>query len=432
MKTCKNFSLQSWFSIMLLFLSLTSAHEKPQVPPPPPPTQPSSSNNAPPELSSDQNVNKSSSGHVKSNGSSSINVDFKGRFSKVYAFGDSFTDTGNAGAMGGFKSFMSAVLGHSLFGQSGKTADVSGQRQCNGKLIVDYLCETLGIAHLQAYKQSAPDFSSGANFATSGATALSKDYFDHHKIANSLMWKEVPDNFMNQIEWFKQFTKTTGCKGKKDGQCKPEFDDALFWIGGIGGDDFARIFGSSVGAQMLTDIAVGQTCNFLEALIEMGAKFLVVQGLPPAGCCPLSMTLNKNKKRDEMGCSSSANAMIEAYNDLLLKSLGEMRNKHSGCVIIYVDTWEAYKAILKDYKQYKFVEPFKACCGYGNGLLNFDLNNLCGSTGTSACKNPDEHISWDGIHFTEAMNRHLADMFFTQKGYCHPSFDALIEPKKGL
>lgn len=165
-------------------------------------------------------------------------------------------------------------------------------------------------------------------------------------------------------------------------------------------------------------------------MLDKGAKYVVVQGLPPAGCLPLHVSSCPSNERDQLGCSSSANAVIMAHNDLLQRKLDEIRNQYRDCTVIYADYWSAYQTILTNYKQYQFEEPFKACCGAGEGPLHFDPNRLCGSTGTATFKDSNKYINWDGVHFTEAMHQHLADLFFNQN-YCKPSFAELIKKKKG-
>merc|ERR1711879_299103 len=118
-----------------------------------------------------------------------------------------------------------------------------------------------------------------------------------------------------------------------------------------------------------------------------------------------------------------------AHNDILQKKLGEFRAQYKGSVLVYADTWNAYKAVLVNYKKFNFQEPFKACCGAGGGTLNFDLHSLCGSTGTSACSNPQNFISWDGIHFTEAMHAVLTNMFFHQ-GYFPLHLMRWLKPRR--
>lgn len=50
----------------------------------------------------------------------------------------------------------------------------------------------------------------------------------------------------------------------------------------------------------------------------------------------------------------------------------------------------------------------KACCGHGGGDYNFDPKALCGNMLASACEDPQNYVSWDGIHFTEAANKIIA------------------------
>lgn len=57
----------------------------------------------------------------------------------------------------------------------------------------------------------------------------------------------------------------------------------------------------------------------------------------------------------------------------------------------------------------------KACCGYGGRPYNFDQKLFCGTTkviGNSsvtakACRDPQNYVSWDGIHATEAANHRI-------------------------
>ena len=165
-------------------------------------------------------------------------------------------------------------------------------------------------------------------------------------------------------------------------------------------------------------------------MLSRGARYIVVQGLPPAGCTPLDLSLCAPRDRDQSGCSASTNAIISAHNELLQRTLEEFRQQYTGVVISYADTWGAYHYILANYKKYNFEEPFKACCG-SDGVYNFDLHSLCGSIGSSTCHDSSKYISWDGVHFTETMNAHIADLFFNQQGYCKPSFGDLIKAKKG-
>ncbi|KAK7839930.1 gdsl esterase/lipase [Quercus suber] len=334
------------------------------------------------------------------------NVDFKGCFNKVYAFGDSDTDTGNAHNLGYLKSFISTLFSHAWSPYClSENSKLSGYRLSNGRLVIDFLCEALNIPHLSAYKDSSKNFSSGANFAIAGSTALSSNLFGHFNFGNPLMWKPNPENILTQIDWFHKFVGERECQGKDETACKLELGNALFWIGEIGGNDYAR-------------------------LLDKGAKFLVVQGLPPIGCLPLQLATCPSNDRDQNGCSASANSVIKGHNNLLQKRLDEIRIQHKDSMILFIDYYSAFTTILEKHSQYQFKEPFKACCGAGGGPFNYQPNLLCGAFGTSTCKNSSTHINFDGVHLTENMHQHLFDLFFNQ-GFCTPSFVDLIKKKKG-
>lgn len=50
----------------------------------------------------------------------------------------------------------------------------------------------------------------------------------------------------------------------------------------------------------------------------------------------------------------------------------------------------------------------KSCCGVGGGYL-FSKDRMCGNPGVPVCANPDERISWDGVHMTGKANQHIAN-----------------------
>ncbi|KAF8378169.1 hypothetical protein HHK36_029506 [Tetracentron sinense] len=248
------------------------------------------------------------------------------------------------------------------------------------------------------------------------------------------MWNRVPHSFLSQIDWFNKFIQEVDCKGKDGSACKAEMENALFWIGEMGVNDYSRTFGSSFSTQLLMEMAVNNVCRLLkprivyQAMLFKGAKYIVVQGLPPTGCLPLDLSACSSSDRDDVGCSASANAVIKAHNDLLQSKLAKLQEQFSGCSIIYADYWSAYRTILKKWKEYQFEEPYKACCGAGDNKLNFDAQSICGSPSTSKCAEPSKYINWDGVHLTEAMHEKLADLFFNQ-GFCRPSFDQMINAK---
>uniref|UniRef100_M8B2V3 GDSL esterase/lipase n=2 Tax=Aegilops tauschii TaxID=37682 RepID=M8B2V3_AEGTA len=113
--------------------------------------------------------------------------------------------------------------------------------------------------------------------------------------------------------------------------------------------------------------------------------------------------------------------------------LRELRRAHPGTAILYVDLYDAVADLIASPRKYgthhapaiishrqliiSFLltssspsvsgfrdEPLAACCG----AYNFNMTAFCGAAGTAACADPSEYVSWDGVHFTEAANRHTA------------------------
>ncbi|OWM76160.1 hypothetical protein CDL15_Pgr009806 [Punica granatum] len=423
-----------------------------------------------------------------------VNVNLSGAFDTVFAFGDSNTDNGNARLMGNLQGFVGAWL-NTLQGASaynsgtggagaggsasagvgggaggsasasggagaagnggsggsfsyswssnggGASAPASGSGQgsgsgsgtktvrgnglTNGKLVIDHLCEALGIPPIPPYHNHSADFSNGANFALAGSTALPGSFFLHNNLL-SLMWKTAPQSFDTQLQWFNNFIQNF-----KKG-AKTNMNSTLFWLGGVGTSDYARIHKvATFSSDWLTQQAIDHVSKFIQGIVNQGAKYVVVQGLPPVGCLPLDLMMSSVTERDQNGCAAKINQAVMKHNELLQQKLGELQKSFPQCVFIYADFWKAYMKVLSQYHQFGFTEPFKACCGGGNSHFNFNLKNLCGTPGTNVCADAAKHMIWDGIHFTSAMHNAITKLFI-QGGCTHPTFEQLVNiVKKG-
>ncbi|KAK8913577.1 GDSL esterase/lipase [Platanthera zijinensis] len=336
-------------------------------------------------------------------------------FSKIFAFGDSFTDTGNTRSASGPYAFgyvSSPPYGTTFFHRP-------TNRYCDGRLVVDFLAAALSLPFLPPYlhagSRSSPH---GVNFAVAGSTALNHEVFEQHNITLDI----TPQSLGTQLEWFDDYLAQRGCRREGSPECAAAVRGALFWVGEIGVNDYAYSFGSSLSPEFIQQHGTQNLLNFLEKILKKGAKNIVVQGLPLIGCLPLSLFLSQSTDKDENGCSLSINKISYSHNSLLQAKLHELRRRHPAAVISYADYLGAHLAVIKNPKASGFTEPFKACCGAGGGPYNFDIFTTCGSPeATGACSDPSKYVNWDGVHLTEAMYRKLADMFF-HGGYCRPPF----------
>ncbi|KAF8390572.1 hypothetical protein HHK36_025099 [Tetracentron sinense] len=360
---------------------------------------------------------------ASSSSTTAANGTLEGHFTKIYAFGDSYTDTGNTKSSTGPNAFAyvsNPPYGSTFFGRS-------TNRYSDGRLVIDFVAEALSLPYLPPYLNKKADTSHGVNFAVAGSTALNHSFF----VKNNLSLDITPQSIQTQLIWFNKFLASRGCRGtaRSSGRCREVFDDALFWVGEIGVNDYAYSLGSSVSSSTIQSLAVKSVTGVLQALLKRGAKYMVVQGLPLTGCLPLAMTLAATDDRDNIGCVASANNQSHSHNLILQAKLQDLRTQYPHAVIIYADYWHAYHVIMKYAVNFGFKEPFNACCGSSAAPYNFDVFATCGSPASRACPNPAQFINWDGVHLTEAMYKVVADMFL-RNGYCQPSFKFLLSSKR--
>lgn len=174
------------------------------------------------------------------------------------------------------------------------------------------------------------------------------------------------------------------------------------------------------------------TTNFFidsQAILNKGAKYLVVQGLPSTGCLTLAMALGAENDRDTLGCVASSNKQSHDHNTVLQAKLNDFRKQFPNAVIVYADYWNSYVSVVKNPKKYGFRELFNACCGSSSGSYNLDLLNICGSPMATSCPNPSQYINWDGVHLTEAMYNVVADLML-RGNFSHPPFEYLLSIKQ--
>ncbi|KAH6830906.1 GDSL-like Lipase/Acylhydrolase superfamily protein [Perilla frutescens var. hirtella] len=350
-------------------------------------------------------------------------------FKKVYAFGDSYTDTGNTRSNSGPSGFMfvsNLPYGRTFFHRP-------TNRYSDGRLVIDFLAQALSLPFLQPYldvvngKPNKSTPSASVNFAVAGSTAIVHSFFSK----NNMTLNITPQSISTQLAWFNKVLEGSGCRNYSSTprECEAVFNDALIWVGEIGANDYAYSFGSSVPTKTIQKLAVNSLNVFLKALMNKGAKYVVVQGLPPTGCLTLSMYLAPSDDRGDGGCVGSANNQSYTHNTILKSKLDALRKQFPSAVIVYADYYNAYMRVVKNPRSYGFHELYKVCCGHSGGTYNFDYLNACGSPSSSSCANPSQYINWDGVHLTEAMNNAMANSFLNGT-YSQPPFSYLLSKKQ--
>jgi len=184
-------------------------------------------------------------------------------FRTVYAFGDSFTDTGNTlwtTEPFSFRYVSSRPYGATFFHRS-------TNRYSDGRLVVDFLAEALKLpSFLPPYLSSAAASNTssaqqvGVNFAVAGATAIEHDFFARNNISFDLTSQSI----MTQLGWFDAHLRAAA--GSKDDDRRKKVGDALLWVGEIGTNDYTYtvVARDTIPAKLIRNMAVRRIKTFVE------------------------------------------------------------------------------------------------------------------------------------------------------------------------
>jgi len=317
-------------------------------------------------------------------------------FDAIYQFGDSISDVGNA--IRESASGMCSGCGLPPYGQT-FSKEPTG-RCSDGLLIVDYIAQALKLPLLSPYDDKQGNFCNGANFAVAGATALN---------ASTLAAKNFPRPPSSLLPQFDNFQShlTTICQNPAE--CKEKLGRALFLVGEIGGNDYNGAAWAGKPMEELRALVpeVVQTIiQVVNNVIGLGGKRIIVPGNFPIGCMTIYLArfkTNDPTKYDEIKCLKEWNDFSAFHNDNLQQALNGIQANNPSVSIVYIDYFSALTSLLKNAASLGFDtnKLFAACCGAGGGEYNFDSSNMCGTGKSSACPQPDKHVSWDGIHLTQ-------------------------------
>ncbi|XP_052134403.1 GDSL esterase/lipase At1g28600-like [Oryza glaberrima] len=341
------------------------------------------------------------------------------RYSRMFSFGDSLTDTGNAAILpvtaGG--PFTRPPYGMTFFHHpAGRASD--------GRLVIDFLVEALGLPEPTPYLagKAAAEFRRGANFAVGGATALDPAFLKSRGITSF-----VPVSLGNETRWFEDVLHLLA--GASAHQKRMIAASSVFYFGEIGFNDYSFALSAGNGtveaAASLVPEIIAVIRSAVAAVMAAGARTVVVAGMIPIGCEPEMLALFPSDAGDyydpASGCIARFNRLAELHNRELQRALHELRRAHPGAaaaIVRYADLYGPVAAAIASPGEYGFgSSPLAACCGSGGEPYNFNANftGFCATPGSTVCADgPSSSVSWDGIHYTEATNKLVARAILTR------------------
>ncbi|MCL7046928.1 hypothetical protein MKW94_015178 [Papaver nudicaule] len=328
-------------------------------------------------------------------------------FPAIFNFGDSNSDTGGLSAAFGQAP---PPNGESFFGSP-------AGRYSDGRLIVDFIAEKLGLPYLSAYLDAVgSNFTHGANFATAGSTIRPQN-------------TSIPEGGFSpvslNVQWyqFAEFitrSQTVRQRGGVYRELMPRqeyFGRALYTFD-IGQNDLvAGYYNNMSTAQVKASVpdVLAQLSTVIKDIYDQGGRYFWIHNTGPVGCLPyvLDRFFITAGQIDNVGCATPFNQVAQLFNSRLSEMVVKLRKDLPSAGITYVDVYKVKYLLISQAKRHGFEHPLRACCGHG-GKYNFNARHGCGSKVTvngteillgKSCQNPLARINWDGAHYTEAGNK---------------------------
>nr|XP_043637007.1 GDSL esterase/lipase At3g26430-like [Erigeron canadensis] len=328
-------------------------------------------------------------------------------FPAIFNFGDSNSDTGG----------LSAVFGQFPLPNGQTYFQSPAGRRCDGRLLIDFIAEGLGLPYLSPFLDSmGTNFSHGANYATAGSTIRRQ---------NTTIWQSGYSPISLDVQYieFSDFLKRSKIIREKGNVFKDllpgteKFSSALYTFD-IGQNDLTSGYKLNMSTEQVKAYVpdvISQFTTTIKNIYVSGGRSFWIHNTGPVGCLPYIMDtrLITAAQIDKHGCASPFNGVSQYFNEKLKEAISQLRKELHLAAITYVDIYSVKYSLIAQSKKLGFGDPFMVCCGHG-GRYNFNNAMRCGSTKmvkgkeiliAKSCEDPSSRILWDGIHFTEAANK---------------------------
>ncbi|MCD7453496.1 hypothetical protein HAX54_021121 [Datura stramonium] len=283
----------------------------------------------------------------------------KSLVSAIFIFGDSTADPGN-------NNYITTPF-KSNFSPYGKDFPnhVSTGRFSNGMLVSDFVAKHVGVKeYVPPYLDkslSNEELETGVSFASAGTG------FDP---LTPRLSSAIP--LSKQLENFKEYEKKMEAAIGKE-QARKLIKEALFIVS-AGTNDFVVSYSifpmrrEKYTVSAYADYLLQHAHNFLQELLDRGARKIGVTGLPPMGCLPIVITLHSDNRFSKRDCIDSYSSTARDYNFKLQKKLNDIMFANLGSRIAYMDIYAPMVDMIQGNK-YDHVPTGR----FTNGMLANDF-----------------------------------------------------------
>ncbi|KAI3869545.1 hypothetical protein MKX03_012122 [Papaver bracteatum] len=316
----------------------------------------------------------------------------------LIVFGDSTVDAGNN------NQILTLIKANfPPYGQDFEGGKPTG-RFCNGRLPTDFLSEMLGIKpSIPAYLDPAfgiEDFITGVTFASSGTG---------YDVATSTILAVIP--LFEELDYFKGYLeKLTSFLGN---EIAAETARESLYIISIGTNDFVLNYFTVPGRSLqftvdeYEDFLLGIARNFLIELYSLGARKILIAGLPPNDRLPIVNFLNLVPVRPSL--EEIKKASID-YNVKLQNLVSSLRIELEGIKLVYADIYNPLLHIIQNPNIYGFENVEEGCCA--TGTVEFGIPCIAGNA--LSCPDPSKYVFFDAVHPSEKVYSILANILMNK------------------
>ncbi|CAN1283860.1 GDSL esterase/lipase At5g45960 [Linum perenne] len=300
----------------------------------------------------------------------------------VLVFGDSTVDAGN-------NNFVPTTFKGNFppYGQDFAGGEPTG-RFSNGRLTTDFIASYVGV------KENVPpyldpsltidDLKTGVSFASAGTG------FDPltPTISNVIPIDE-------QVVYLKEYKKKLeAVMGKQ--RTEEHVRKSLVVVSAATNDFVISYFTLPVRRKQFT---ISEYERFIiQALIDEGARRILLSALAPMGCLPIVITIFSKDPLFDRQCLDQYTQVAIDYNRMLRAELNRMKPQldRQGVKIDISDVFRVLSDLIYRPQTNGLDEVDVGCCG--TGLL--ETGFLC-NPGSLVCPDASKYIFWDSIHPTE-------------------------------
>ncbi|VVA13341.1 Hypothetical predicted protein [Prunus dulcis] len=286
-------------------------------------------------------------------------------FPAMFNFGDSNSDTGG----------LSAAFGQAPYPNGETYFHTPSGRYSDGRLLIDFIAESLRLPHLSAFLDSVgSNFSHGANFATAGSTIRPPNT----TISQSGVSPISLDVQLVQFLDFRTRSQIYQKKGEVFGKLLPKkeyFSQALYTFD-IGQNDLTAGYKLNLTTEQVKAYVpdvLSQLSHTIKIVYEQGGRSFWIHNTGPLGCLPyvLDRFLINPAQIDKYGCADQFNEVAQYFNQRLKEALLHLKKDLPLAAITYVDVYSVKRTLITQTKKYGFGNPLIACCGHG-GKYNYN------------------------------------------------------------